>query len=186
MKVRHIIGWSILAILCMYWWWAQNSPSTSSVQNDYVPLLTLTDNTTYVYAENGQRVSSLHAEYTEHHDNGSGTFFTHPELTHQDIADTHYTATAKKGFINDMKDIIQLSDDVVVKRFTQDSVVDQLTTNSLTYQPQTSSMITDDPLVFTGRGSRTTATGALWQLNKNSLILKQNIRTHYETTPSQP
>ncbi|MBV7434423.1 LPS export ABC transporter periplasmic protein LptC [Cardiobacteriaceae bacterium TAE3-ERU3] len=186
MKVRHIIGWSMLAILCMYWWWAQNSPPPVSVQNDYVPLLTLTDNTTYIYAENGQRASSLHAEYAEHHDNGSGTHFTRPELTHQESADTHYTATAEQGFINDMKDSVELSDDVVVKRYMHDRLVDQLTTNSLIYHPQTSNMITHDPLIFTSQDSRTTATGALWQLNKNSLILKQNIRTHYETTSSQP
>ena len=186
MKGRHLIGWVTLAIICMYWWWAQNSPPTITTQNDYVPLLTLTDNTTYIYAEDGQRASSLHAEYAEHHDNGSGTHFTRPELTHQDGPEVHYTATAEQGFINDMKDTIRLSEDVLVKRFMHDQAIDQLSTNSLTYLPRTSQMVTDDPLIFTNRDSRTTATGALWQLHKNSLILKQNIRTHYETTSSQP
>ena len=186
MKVRHLMGWGILALICIYWWWAQNTPAVISTQHDYVPLLTLTDNTTYIYAENGQRGSSLHAKYTEHHDNGNGTFFTYPELTHLDGSTVRYLAIAEHGFINNMKDTIRLSEDVVVNRFVNDEIVDQLTTDTLTYLPQTDQITTADPLVFTTPDSHTTATGALWQLDKNWLILKQNIRTHYETTTSQP
>lgn len=182
MKTRSILGWSMAAVACVYWWWSQNSPTPQRSDNRDVPLLTLTDNTTYLYGEDGQRISSLQARRTEYFDNGKGTSFIEPEITHYQEDSDVYIANAQKGFISDSRDRIELENSVIVQHLNGDQEIEKLSTEKITYFPLQSEISTSKPLVFTTVDSRTTATGALWRLLPNSLILEQNIRTHYETT----
>lgn len=181
---RRIMVWVLLAVICGYWWWTQNTLTAPRTSNTHHPLLTLSNTTTYLYARDGQRISSLQAESARHHDDARGTELTHPVLNHQDESTTHYRAVARHGFINHAKDTLTLRDNVVVERFAEGQLIDRLNSESLTYRPLLKEIRTADRLSFTTPDSRSEATGALWRLQTNSLILEKKIRTHYDqTTP---
>lgn len=183
-KPLPLLSGLALILLSAYWWHSQNEqPNTRSTTPD-TPLLTLEHSTTYRYALNGQRNTTLSAEHSEHYRSGRGTDLTNPDLSHHTPPYNHYTLSAASGHISADKNTITFTHNVIAERHNGRIRDAELTTTQLTYRRDTNTIYTKQPITFTTPTSQTQATGALWRLLENSLILEQNIRTHYDAAPN--
>ncbi|MDO5090495.1 MAG: LPS export ABC transporter periplasmic protein LptC [Cardiobacteriaceae bacterium] len=179
---RGLWHYALFACACAgmaAWWWAQrfaseNAPATAQD----APVLTLHDASAYRYDENGARLDTLHAQSVHYYSDERDTLFAEPRLR-REHENGHIAARAQQGRYAPDGSVI-LDGDAVIERFTATEKDASAASDTFIYHPGDNTLATDRFVTLTTAESTTTSTGAVWQLERNSLILKQNVRSRYE------
>lgn len=161
------------------WWWSQRFAAENAAAPDTeAPVLTLHAIKAYRYGENGLREDTLQADTVHYYSDDRDTLFTRPRLR-RDTATGHLEGEGNSGrYAPDGS--ITLEGDALMRRFSGNSPDISVQSRILHYSPAAQTLASDETVTITTPESHTTSLGALWQLEHNSLILKQNVRSRYE------
>lgn len=161
------------------WWWSQRfAGESATAQSENMPALTLHDASAYRYGTNGWREDTLQADTVQYYGENRDTLFTHPRL-HRNTENGHWYGEAANGrYAPDGS--IELEGNALMQRFTGNIAEISVYSRILRYDPVTHTLASDETVTINTPESRTTSLGAIWQLERNSLILRQNVRSHYE------
>lgn len=151
---------------------------SAPVPSEDSPVLTLHNISTYRYGENGLREDTLKADIVRYYGDDRDTLFTRPRLR-RDIEGGHFHGEAANGR-HAPDGSVELEGDALMQRFAGDMAEISVRSRILRYDPAAQTLASDESVTIDTPESHTTSLGALWQLEHNSLILKQNVRSHYE------
>lgn len=164
------------------WWWAQRfSGEHAPARDENAAILTLHDASAYRYGDSGERTDTLQAAAVHYYGDDRDILFTRPRLRREQ-ADGHIAARAQSG--RHLPDgSVHLEGDAVMERLVGATAELTVASQAFTYHPAANTLATEHSVTFTTPQSITTSTGAIWQLEHNSLILGQNVRSRYEPSP---
>lgn len=162
-------------------WWIHNNLQRDQEQNvTGIALLRVTDGVVYRYDEIGDNTLILKSPEVRYYADKRGTCFQRPKLTRKHAA-TIDTLSAMHAVENQQRTQIHMWGNVlgVHKNLNIPKVHTVLESDTLNYHITKNEAETDDSVVITTTESKTSASGAIWQLNENLFILNKNIRSHY-------
>lgn len=173
---------ALLACLCailVVWWWAQRfGERPPQNTDDSAPTLSLHQVSSYRYDAHGARLDTLQADAVNYHHDSGDTHFTRPILR-RETAQGHLYADADNGLLA-ADDTITLNGNARMQRFAGDLAEITVKSALLHYNPHTQTLSTPQEVAIDTPDSHTLSLGAVWQLERNYLILEQNVRSHYE------
>ena len=171
-----------LACLCallVVWWWTQRySERPDTALADHQPTLTVRQATTYRYDANGALLDTLQADSVHYYHDARDTRFERPVLR-REIAGGYLHGKAQTGqHAPDGR--VHFNGEAQLARILDGQTDITVRSNTLTYDPAAQTLESSEEVQIDSPESRTLSLGAVWQLERNYLILKENIRSHYE------
>lgn len=173
---------AFLACLCAalaIWWWTQRyGENAAQAAAENRPTLTVRQATGYRYDPQGAKLDTLQADSVQYYHDTRITHFTQPVLR-RETANGHLHGQAQHGELSPDGNM-RFHGEALMRRFTGEALDIAIRSSSLHYDPAAQTLSSDEEVEFTTPESRTLSRGAVWQLERHYLILKENIRSHYE------
>lgn len=170
----------IIATVTLFWWIRNNLQRDQEQNVTGIALLRVTDGVVYRYDETGENTLILNSPEVRYYADRRGTRFQSPKLTRKHLA-TIDTLSAMHALENQERTQIHMWGNVrgVHNNLNIPRAHTVLESDSLNYHITKNEAETDDSVAITTPESKTSASGAIWQLNDNLFILDKNIRGHY-------
>lgn len=180
--------WKQAALACLcatlaVWWWAQRyGERPQTLAGDHPPTLTVTHATAYRYDAQGARQDTLQADTVQYYHDGRDTHFIRPVLR-RETENGHLHGQSQEAHM--LADgTIHFRGDVLMQRFQGGQEKMAVRSPSMDYDPAAQILSSQEDVDMTSPESRTQSRGAIWQLERQYLILQENVRSRY--VPNRP